>query len=131
MVTEYEVIHSWGEATQAKKEKLYLLAARLFRLCAVYYENAELGPYDPTIQSFGTTAMCKYQSCLRKLTPQERQMLDDEMEMFMTECGYQFCTYGWEEFANDEEGKVSKLEQETRFMFDESFMEHYREDSKP
>ena len=58
-------------------------------------------------------------------------MLDDEMEMFMTECGYQFCTYGWEEFTNDEVRKVSKLEQEAGFMFDESFMEHYWEDSKP
>ena len=71
MTEELNLIETYRTAKRAKKKRPNLLAARLYRLCTLYYENGELGPFDRQVQNYGEMAPWHYNACKRRLSPQE------------------------------------------------------------
>ena len=116
MTEAYDVIETFEFAKKAKKKKKYLLEARLYRLCAVYYENGELGPYDPKVQKFGTSASDKYDSCRRKLSHQEQEMLDTEEAKYIPKDGSYFI-WSWRDFTKEERDRID--ERELKLLYEE------------
>ena len=104
MTEAYNVIETFEFAKTAKKKKKYLLAARLYRLSAVYYENGELGPYEPKVEKYGMSASDKYDSCRSKLSQQEQNMLDTKY----ISGNNSFSILHWREFAREEWKKLTK-----------------------
>lgn len=111
------VIGYYDQGQMAWKKKKYLLAARLFRLCALYYENCELGMYDRDVQRQGTSALYKYEKCRRKLSHQEQEMLDTEEAKYIPKDGSYFI-WSWRDFTKEERDRID--ERELKLLYEES-----------
>lgn len=111
------VLGYYEEAQMAKNKKKYLLAARLYRLCALYYENCELGMYNREVQRQGSSALYEYKKCKRKLSHQEQAMLDKEEAKYIPEDGSYFI-WAWKDFVKEECDRID--ENELRFLYEES-----------
>lgn len=66
------ILDSWDTAEQAEIDKDYALAARMYRLCNVYYENGELNMYCADAADKGQLAYKNFWKMLKKL-PKEQQ----------------------------------------------------------
>ena len=110
------VIGYYDQGQMAWKKKKYLLAARLFRLCALYYENCELGMYDRDVQRQGTSALYKYEKCRRKLSHQEQEMLDTEEAKYIPKDGSYFI-WSWRDFTKEERDRID--ERELKLLYEE------------
>lgn len=81
------VIDTYEDGMAAMKEKDYLTAARLFRICNYAYEIAELPVFMKEVQQYGERAEGKYRACLRKLPKVQREMLEREEELHYANWG--------------------------------------------
>ena len=115
------IIETFEFAKKAKKKKKYLLAARLYRLCTIYYENGELGPYDPDVKKFGTSASDKYEKCISKLSHSEQEMLDAEEAKYFPENGSYFI-WEWRNFVKEERERID--ENDLKLLYEESTKSH-------
>lgn len=111
MTEELNVIESYRTAKRAKKKKQYLLAARLYRLCALYYENGKLGPFDRQVQNYGETAPRYYNACKSKLSPQEQEMLNaDDAKYTAVDDRYtmrgRYFIWSWRDLVKEEWEKI-------------------------
>lgn len=111
MSESYEVIETYKAATKARRKRKYLLAARLYRLCAVYYENGELGEYNPDIQDYGMSASFEYEWCKNRLSKQKQEMLDNEALEYApdatnTDLLYRWGMSNWYDFTKEEWEKI-------------------------
>lgn len=111
------VIGYYEQGLMAWKKKKYLLAARLFRLCALYYANCELGMYDREVQNEGTSALYKYDKCRAKLSHLEQERLDAEEAKYISEDRNYFI-WTWRDFVKEERSRID--ENELRLLYEES-----------
>jgi hypothetical protein len=61
------IIDSWEGAVESEENKDYATAARLYRMCNVYYENGELESYKADVDQKGQEAYRKFWKMLKKL----------------------------------------------------------------
>ena len=79
MPATYDVIETYDKALEAEKQKNYLKAARLYRMCDQIYHSGELGDiFIQQVQDYGTTAYGRYLSCKSKLTKKYQYFLGEE-----------------------------------------------------
>ena len=78
MPATYDVIETYEKALEAEKQKNYLKAARLYRMCDQIYHSGELGDiFIQQVQDYGTTAYGCYLSCKSKLTKEYQHILEE------------------------------------------------------
>ena len=72
------VIDFYEDAQAAEKKQNYLSAARLYRLCYLYYEHGDLPVYYPQVEEYGQRAYGRYDICKFHLTKEAQRMLEYE-----------------------------------------------------
>ncbi len=93
------IIFNYEEGEEAMKEKNFLKAARLFRMCHLYYEQGELSYYDLTADKYGNDSICRYEYCKSRLTDEARKMLETEENEY----------YGhWRDFVKYDQQKIEE-----------------------
>lgn len=94
-----DVLLSYAAAKQAQKLKLYLLAARYYRVCTIYYDNTEQY-YDSEVEA-GEEAKHGYWKCRKKLSKDEIRMLNIE---------YHNQPDDWRQYIQEEFARIDLLE---------------------
>lgn len=98
------IIDNYEAAKQAEKEKNYLLAARYYRICSLFYENGELPMYDSQVEEYGTNSYSSYLSCRAKLLDEAQQMLTSEMKDFYKR--KRDGSIDWRKFIDEEYDRI-------------------------
>lgn len=98
------IIDNYEAAKQAEAEKNYLLAARYYRICSLFYENGELPMYDSLVEKYGTNSYSRYLSCRAKLLDDVQQMLTSEMkDFYRRKCN---GSIDWKTFIDEEYNRI-------------------------
>ena len=102
MPVTYDVIETYEKALEAEKQKNYLKAARLYRMCDQFYYNGELGDiFIQQVQDYGTTAYGRYLSCKSKLTKKYQYFLEED-EKIMKEDWIEKVKYDFDKIKAEE-----------------------------
>lgn len=102
MPATYDVIETYEKALEAEKQKNYLKAARLYRMCDQFYYNGELGDiFIQQVQDYGTTAYGCYLSCKSKLTKKYQYFLEED-EKIMKEDWIEKVKYDFDKIKAEE-----------------------------
>ena len=72
------IIETYEDGMEAKRQKNYLRAARLFRMCSCYYEEGELPEFFEKVKRYGEDAMSQFEECNSMLTKKAQRMLKKE-----------------------------------------------------
>ena len=92
------VVDNYEAAVKAEEESNFLLAARLYRMCALFYENGELPFFMSQVKEYGEDAPAAYFRCRRKLTEEAQRMLGREHRKYSSG-GYLISN--WREYVEE------------------------------
>lgn len=87
------VIETYEEGMEAKRQKNYLRAARLFRMCSYYYEEGELPEFSEKVKRYGENSMWQFEKCNSMLTKKSQRMLKKEERMFKSKNWTEFVAF--------------------------------------
>ena len=87
------VIETYEEGMEAKRQKNYLRAARLFRMCSYYYEEGELPVFFEKVKRYGEDAMSQFEKCNSMLTKKGQRMLKKEERNFKKKKWTEFVAF--------------------------------------
>lgn len=79
-------------AERAKQEGKYMLAARLYRISYMYWENEDFPPYDMR----GLNLYGNYEDCCKKLDNKEQKILQIEEREFTDESVVYGSYFNWD-----------------------------------
>lgn len=110
----YGIIDSWKQAKIARKERQYDIAARLYRICHITYNNGELPQYNPEWEFMGSESLILYRKMLRKVCLLERLEIIREEFNFLKDSSYStlFLSNDWRKFISEQYAIIAQKYQE-------------------
>ena len=110
----YGIIDSWKQAKIARKERQYAIAARLYRICHILYNNGDLEAYNLDIECMGIDSLSLYKKMLRKVSLSEKDEILNECHEIFDEYSYStlFLTDNWRTFITDQYSIIAQKYQE-------------------
>lgn len=114
MSNVYDIIDAWNGAENARKEKNYAIAARLYRICHIAYNNGDLDAFNFEAECMGIDSLHYYKKMLRKVSFAEKKEILTECQELLDECTYStlFLANDWRKFISDQYAIITQKYQE-------------------
>lgn len=110
----YGIIDSWEQAKIARKERQYAIAARLYRICHILYNNGNLEAYNFEAECMGIDSLSLYKKMLHKVSLSEKDEILNEYQEAFDEYSYStlFLTDNWRKFISEQYAIIAQKYQE-------------------
>ena len=114
MSNVYDIIDFWNGAENARKEKNYAIAARLYRICHITYNNGNLDAFNFEAECMGIDSLSLYKKMLHKVSLSEKDEILNEYQEAFDEYSYStlFLTDNWRKFISEQYAIIAQKYQE-------------------
>lgn len=114
MSNVYDIIDFWNGAENARKEKNYAIAARLYRICHITYNNGDLDAFNFEAECMGIDSLSLYKKMLHKVSLSEKDEILNEYQEAFDEYSYStlFLTDNWRKFISEQYAIIAQKYQE-------------------
>ena len=106
------ILEAYKEAVVAQKEKRYLKAARFYRIANLAFENEDVPDLGKDIGEMGIEAGHLYWKMYRKLSKEEKELLEIEKKSTTMQVmdGHPNFVWGWREMIRHDYEMIVKEE---------------------
>ena len=114
MSNVYDIIDFWNGADNARKEKNYAIAARLYRICHITYNNGDVDAFNFEAECMGIDSLSLYKKMLHKVSLSEKDEILNEYQEAFDEYSYStlFLTDNWRKFISEQYAIIAQKYQE-------------------